>query len=52
MVCRTAFAPGGAVMRAIIEISPPLAKRHTMTERKLKAVPSSVEVAAKDKHLL
>ena len=39
-------------MRAIVEISPPLAKGHTMTVRKLKAVPSSVEVVAKDKDLL
>jgi len=40
-------------MRAIVEISPPLAKGHTMTVRKLKAVPARLEtLVAQDKDLL
>lgn len=40
-------------MRAIVEISLPLAKGHTMTVRKLKAVPSRLEaLVAQDKDLL
>lgn len=40
-------------MRLIVEIDPPLAKGHTMTVRKLKAVPARLEtLVAQDKDLL